>query len=771
MRKYWAVCVIVAVWLLFSSPYLVKNLVPFPSKYLVTFFAPWSASYGMPVKNNAMPDVITQIYPWKRVTIQSWRSGEIPLWNPYSFAGTVHAGNYQSAVFSPVNLLFFILPEIRAWSLMIVLQPLLAGWFMYVFLRSLRLSREAGVIGGLAFMFCGFITVWMAYGTLSYAALFLPFILFAVNRHMEGKAWAAPLVSLGVALSLFSGHFQISLYVILFTVVYIAYQWWKSRQGVRIVHLYISLLAGICIGAPQIFPALSAYGASGRSSSFSKGEIIPWSYLITLFAPDFYGNPVTRNDWFGHYAEWASYIGVVPLLLASIGILFSRRNRDVVFFTIIAGVCLLLALPTPLNDLMYALHIPVLSTSSASRIIILVSFSLAVLAAYGTDTIQRLWHKPIRRGTMIWSVVVMVFVTGLFVWVKLFHPLPPEKLVVAVRNLYLPALFAILAVISIFSGFFIPKRWKIFLIVGLLSATAFDVYRYASKWMPFEPKEYVYPGAPVLSFLSGTVKPTYARISGNLGNEVTSAFGIQNLEGYDAVFQKRYGQFISAATDGKIGALEHSVVLLNKQGIYTEDINRLLGVRYLVHRISDGRFSWAYPFWNFPSYHSIWKGDTYEIFENTAAFPRVFLASSYQVVRGDQQIVDVLFSAKTDRREKLILEKEPDIKPQMGEGTATIVRYDPNNVIIQTQSAASKLLFLSDVFDPGWNVTVDGKSSVMLRADFDFRAVAIPAGRHIVAMQYWPQFETWAFVVSGFGTLWCIGYLLYRKNRYENRSL
>jgi hypothetical protein len=46
----------------------------------------------------------------------------------------------------------------------------------------------------------------------------------------------------------------------------------------------------------QILPSLEFYQQAARSEIFAKGEIIPWKYLLTLFSPDFYGNPVTRND-------------------------------------------------------------------------------------------------------------------------------------------------------------------------------------------------------------------------------------------------------------------------------------------------------------------------------------------------------------------------------------------------------------------------------------------------------------------------------------------
>jgi hypothetical protein len=115
-------------------------------------FPPWSAQYGMALKNNAMPDVITQIYPWKKITIDSWKQGQVPLWNPYSFSGTPHAANYQTAVFSPVNLLYFILPFLEAWSIMILLQPLFG--IIHVFLAAgSKRSKPTSLIGSIALCF------------------------------------------------------------------------------------------------------------------------------------------------------------------------------------------------------------------------------------------------------------------------------------------------------------------------------------------------------------------------------------------------------------------------------------------------------------------------------------------------------------------------------------------------------------------------------------------------------------------------------------------
>ncbi|MDP2585772.1 MAG: hypothetical protein Q8P29_02750, partial [Candidatus Levybacteria bacterium] len=134
--NYWPIIFIFIIWFIFANPYFLRNKVPFPSNYQVNNFAPWSTNskFWGPVKNSAMPDIITQIYPWRHLAISAWKQGQIPLWNPYTFSGNPLLANYQSAALSPFNILFFILPFVDAWSILVLLQPLLASLFMYFFI-------------------------------------------------------------------------------------------------------------------------------------------------------------------------------------------------------------------------------------------------------------------------------------------------------------------------------------------------------------------------------------------------------------------------------------------------------------------------------------------------------------------------------------------------------------------------------------------------------------------------------------------------------------
>jgi hypothetical protein len=79
----------------------------------------------------------------------------------------------------------------------------------------------------------------------------------------------------------------------------------------------------------------------------------------------------------------------------------------------------------------------------------------------------------------------------------------------------------------------------------------------------------------------------------------------------------------------------------------------------------------------------------------------------------------------------------PDAEPDP-DGSARIVRDDPELMEVRTQSAAPCYLVLADTFDPGWSATIDGKPAPIRPAWLTFRAVFLPAGAHTVEFRYRP---------------------------------
>lgn len=751
MGNYWPIIGIFFVWFVFSYPYVAKGRIPFPTRYIVSFFNPWTNYFGMPVKNNAIPDVVTQLYPWKKLTIDSLKNGSLPLWNPYQFAGTPHVANVQSAAFTPFNVLFFVLPFVDSWSLLVLLQPLLAGLFMYLYLRILSVSKESGFIGSVSFMFSGFMVVWMAYGTLGYALLYLPLLLYGIERLYKYRDKISLLiVAVSPFLSIVSGHFQTSLYVVTVSLIYLFVRnaFYKNPTALKKGLLSISI--SILLSTIQILPAYYFYQHAPRSSSYVNSESIPWTQAIRAVAPDFFGNPVTRNDWVGHYAEWGIYAGFIPFLL-SLLVLNVRKIGVVKFFSFLFLVSIVLCFNTPLVQLLAYSKIPVISTSSPTRIVSLIGFSIAVLAAFGFDFLKTQWktHK-ISRSVSIPFLFAVIGIGS--IWIMLLHGsvfsygIDAEKLTIAKRNFFMPTLLFVVASVSFLGGYLKGNYIRQLCIGIVLLLVCFEMLRFATKWLPFEEKEYLYPSVAPISFLVDHAKEN--RVYGTFGNEVFGVFNLYGIEGYDPLYNRRYGELVSSVEDGTVKELGRSSVVFPKNGLYAQKMLNLMGVKYIVHSIGDGRNGWAYPFWKYPDTYKepVFDDGTYQIYENAASYPRAFLVHDFTVIADGAKILSALFSDGTDLRNQVILEKDPPGAGPMPEqcqrsssDLVSIDSYTPNEVTISVTATCPGILFLSDSYYPGWNAYVDTKKTEVLRANYTFRAVSVPEGTHTVRFSY----ENW----------------------------
>ena len=100
----------------------------------------------------------------------------------------------------------------------------------------------------------------------------------------------------------------------------------------------------------------------------------------------------------------------------------------------------------------------------------------------------------------------------------------------------------------------------------------------------------------------------------------------------------------------------------------------------------------------------------------------------------------------------VILEEAPGIAlpvtPPLTGSKAEVVLHKHNRVKINVEMPENGLLFLSDVFYPGWKVYVDGNPARIYRANYLFRAVEVKKGHHTVEFYYEPLSFRLGAVVS-----------------------
>ena len=267
---------------------------------------------------------------------------------------------------------------------------------------------------------------------------------------------------------------------------------------------------------------------------------------------------------------------------------------------------------------------------------------------------------------------------------------------------------------------------------------AFDLFRFATKWLSFDPKNLVYPNVPVV----GEFKKisSYERVYGNLGGEATSYYKLPSIEGYDAVYNRRYGEFIQALDKGVIKESARSVVEFPKNGRFSFEGLNLLGVKYIVYKVADGHSPWTFPFWDKSNgeFSLIYNDKTYQVLQNNSVFPRAFLVNKYSVKTNPQDEINRMFKEHLDLRNEIVLEKNINTKLDAKNMYSKIEKYSQNKVEIKTKTDGNSLLFLSDSFYPGWKAYIDGKETEIYRADYAFRAILVSKGEHEIVFSYKP---------------------------------
>ncbi|MBM4047083.1 MAG: YfhO family protein, partial [Planctomycetes bacterium] len=383
----------------------------------------WRAALGLSVFFHF--DIIMQFYPYKAHFMDGMRSGHLPLWCPLVYSGFPLFAEGQAGALYPLQIILYLLmPTPLAYNHATLLHIGLAGGFTYLYLRVLGLTRAASVLGGLVFMFSGCFLARVRHFNIILGAAWLPCLLLLVELFQQRRRWLYIALA-GVVMSFLflASHPYITLYSLLLAAAYLAFHAVVSaddsvagRTWRAIAALMVIGSSGAGLAAIQILPTYELLNASVRALPtnylFLTQGSFPPSSLLTFLIPNYFGAPATDTYWGtpseGFYIEFAAYCGLLPLLLAFVAV---RRRRDphTLFFALLALASLLLAFGG--YTILYRLvaHVPLLGSSRVpARFLLLVCFSIAVLAAKGLDSMAS--ASPSRK-----SIAAMFGLAALFI--------------------------------------------------------------------------------------------------------------------------------------------------------------------------------------------------------------------------------------------------------------------------------------------------------------------------------------------------------------------
>lgn len=721
--------------------------VPFPGDLLIAEYTPWKTysylGYGPGTYPNKAQffDTLRQLYPWKTFAIQQIKQGVFPLWNPYNFSGSPLFANFQSAVLYPFSLLYFFLPQITAWSVLVFLQPLLAAVFTYLYAKKIKLSVFGAFLAGISYGFCSFMIVWLEYNTIGKVILWLPFILLLLEHIRERKSLKLDILFIFTVISIvFAGHPQIAGYLFIFVFFYSLFRKLVNR------HVVVLSIISFGIASVQVIPGMELIYYAARSSHpyseiVQKILIQPWQ-LVMLVVPDFFGNPATKNYVLNDtYVGNVISIGTLPLFFSSLTLLNWKKLPHYAKFYIFACVLIFIFITlNPLTAIIYKFQLPFLSSSSSNLMVFLLCFSLSMLSGYGLDSFL---STNIKKKFYI-LVVTWVIIFGVISFIA--YRLPFRAIAFKETLYEFSFLFSgfVLTGIMVFS-----PRLKNYLIIFIFFLVIFNSWRAFQKFIPIVPKQLVFPNASVVSYLkdnSGIGRIWgigSARIEANFATQL----GFYSPDGYDPLYPKWYGEFIRSSKDGKIhnafdDQTRSDAIIATAyagdfaQSVYIKKIINFLGISYITDRLENLSTEKVFPGDVYPL---VYNKDNWKIYKNNNVFPRFFLANKVQNYTTSEQFGKKFFSNNFNPKTTVLLENKYFYLKGMNMATEmsiSLKSYKSQAADFITKTNGPALLFLSDTYYPGWKAYIDKKETNIFKADYAFRAVLVPAGVHKVLFTF-----------------------------------
>jgi Bacterial membrane protein YfhO len=715
-------------------------------------------------------DLSSYFYPIKFSVAEAFKAGELPLWDRRMAAGFPIMAGFQSAVFYPPSIAYFLLPFFAAVQFTFVFHYAVAASGSYVLFRSWKYPVYVSVVGAILFSFGG-VTVSLTNLVNHFqSAVWLPWLIYFWERTVKIERWSALVVFSIVALcQLLAGSPEIFIFsiglVLLDTVR--MYSEGECRGFCRKV--FVLLAAGLIIiglGMVQLLPTAELIFQSRRDHPIPASEALAWSLrpssLIGLLLPTLEADTSLSLGVRLLFAEGlplllSNYIGIVAIFSLCSWFVAARMNERVLVVGLL-GFFLSCAFGsyTPIYPFLYE-WVPVFRVIRFPEKFYYLTFALLLFAS--VRGLRTLVDGGASRA--IWVIVVAIPLGWIITYVTfrwdpnlLGHLIQPPQAGQVLPTVSPATLATILfslekqiAISTLLVGILLLNRFKLLrasLLHSLLVLVVFVDLSIANKPLHFlREKELIQNAARVLEkppanhsrlfyYPAGSnLHPSFVSVTGNPSYEKGTEIALNNLlPNAGVLYGFEYFQDIDA-----LGRRSYTDFLNFINSLPPEQRGRLLrvlNVKYVVsfHPLEVKGLRLVR---EFPEHYS-------RLYEVRDTMPRTYIVSQATYDRDAMNTLRRISGESFDPMREVILDAPMNLKSKTDfSGQAAIKLYQNNRVEIAARLSEPGILVLTDAFYPGWKVFIGGKEQKVLRANYLFRGVELPAGNQLVEFIYEPD--------------------------------
>ena len=362
-------------------------------------------------------------YPFQKYWSDHVRSGSLPSWTPYVYAGYPFLAYPETAAWYPPHWPFFLIGITpRMIQAELALNAFIACLGAFLLISRLVENRSAAVLGGLCYGLSGFFAGHASHVGIFAAAACLPWLLLAFRRALDGSTVRyTALGGMAGAAMILAGYFQTAMYGFLALGLYALADLYRApRRWLRIASIVAGMLAlAIIVAAIQIVPTLELVETTSRAmSNYSRTTdgVLELRALPTLVAPDWLGAISDKYTGPADITQYYFYAGFLLLPLAALG-LAKTKTRLHALFLIVPAAWFMLGSAAGLYR--FAMLLPGMNkVREPIQGWFVVALGLAMLAAAGFAWVVRRWRVP-----YLGAILIAVLFVDVWYWNLLENPL------------------------------------------------------------------------------------------------------------------------------------------------------------------------------------------------------------------------------------------------------------------------------------------------------------------------------------------------------------
>jgi len=739
----------------------------FPTLLAFGLLSAWVLLLGLPMLSghflvNPMSDQMWTGVPFRWFGAEEWRrTGDVPLWNPYMFGGLPFVGAMHGDIFYPTAWLRLVLPIDVAMNLGFAVHYVLAGFFAYLFLRSLPVSWTGSVVGGLAYQLCGVVASYARPGhdgKLFVSAL-MPLILLALvkairQRRPEGYG----ILALAVGLGIISPQTQLMQYTLILAGLFTLYlAFWDeerpdtpARRWKAVGLALVAVVVGFGVGMIQLWPFIDGLPYSARYAGAQGWEYateyeVPWVHFVDWLVSDFTGSGAAywgENPLKLH----TEYLGAATLVFAAVGVANARRRRLLWF---LGGVWLLFVLValgahTPFYRIWYTVVPGVKSTRAPGMAFFIPSFVVAVTAAFGVERIERGEGKRVLIAALVAAALLLLLGAsgGLANWAASLaggraaaaREHAQAILLSGVKSAAFLAAAAGLALLALRGTL---RRYA--LAIWLVVVVGADLYITARPFWSYSPRAAtLYADDSVTTFLARVTPPIRVLDPGIYPNAFLMGKRIPNVLGHHGNELHSYDEFLGGKNAWANLFPTGRISLADFVSPRYPALWDLLAIRFVI--LPQGQLPLT-------GFHQVAGpaespgGGQAFLYERDSVPPYArFVPAAAKLPR--ERILPTLFDPRLDPYRVVLLAEDAPVEvprlaalPERSAARATFADWRPGMMTIRLDPAPETdgYLLVSENWYPDWQARVDGRPATPLQGDYTLLAVPVPrGGREVV---------------------------------------